>query len=79
MDVYNICDCHDYGKVEIRVDKNGNPYVLELNPNPPIDNDDFLPMAAKLAGYAYEDLIEEIIRLAVYRYKDKPPFYHLQY
>ena len=34
--------------------------------------------SAKLAGYSYEALIEEIIQLGVNRYKDKPPFYHLQ-
>ncbi len=78
MDVYNIFDCHDYGKVEFRVDKNGNPFVLELNPNTTIEHFSFLPMAAKLAGYSYEDLIEEILWMAVQRYQNKPPFYHLQ-
>lgn len=78
LDVYNIVSCFDYGKVEIRVDKNGNPYVLELNPNPPLEQNGFLPLSAKLAGYSYEALIEEIIQLGVNRYKDKPPFYHLQ-
>lgn len=78
LDVYHIVSCFDYGKVEIRVDKNGNPYVLELNPNPPLDPNGFMPLAAKLAGYSYEALIEEIILLGVNRYKDKPPFYHLQ-
>ncbi len=77
LDVFNIFDCRDYLKMEMRVDKNGNPFVLELNPNPPIHRDDFLPMAAKLAGYSYEDLLEEIIILAIQRYKDHPPFYHL--
>ena len=79
MDVYNICDCHDYGKVEIRVDKYGNPYVLELNPNPPIEKEDFFSVASGLAHYEYGELIEEIIRLAVERYKDKPPYHHLQF
>lgn len=79
LDVYNIFGCFDYGKVEIRVDKNGNPYVLELNPNPPLQAYDFLPSAAKLAGYSYDALIEEIILLGINRYKDRPPFYHLQY
>ncbi|MCF7917537.1 ATP-grasp domain-containing protein [Candidatus Gracilibacteria bacterium] len=78
MDVYNIFDCHDYGKVEMRVDKNGNPFVLELNPNPTVDHNAFLPMAAKLAGYSYEDLVEEILWMAVQRYQNKPQFYHLQ-
>jgi len=78
-DVYSIFDCHDYGKVEMRIDKDGNPYVLEVNPNPPLDLEDFLTISSKLAGYSYGDLLEKIIWMAVQRYQDKPPFYHLQY
>jgi len=79
LDVYNIFDCHDYGKIEFRVDKEGNPYVIELNPNPQLEKDNFIAISAKLAGYSYEDLIEKILWLAIQRYKDKPPFYHLQF
>ncbi|MFA6306087.1 MAG: ATP-grasp domain-containing protein [Candidatus Gracilibacteria bacterium] len=79
LDVYNIFDCHDYGQIEFRVDKEGNPYVIELNPNPPIDKDDFIAISAKLAKYNYDELLEKIIWMAVQRYKDKPPFYHLQF
>jgi D-alanine-D-alanine ligase len=79
LDVYNIFDCHDYGKVEMRVDADGNPYVLEVNPDPIFDQADFFAMAANLAKYKYEEMIEEIIYLAIQRYKNKPPFSHLQY
>ncbi|MBN1494493.1 ATP-grasp domain-containing protein [Candidatus Peregrinibacteria bacterium] len=78
LDTYNILDCHDYGRVEIRVDKNNNPYVLELNPNPSIGMGCCVPEVAKLVGMDYGDFLEEIIRLAVKRYKDHPPYYHLQ-
>lgn len=78
LDTYNILDCHDYGRVEIRVDKQNNPYVLELNPNPSIAIVDTVPRVAKLAGMDYGDFLEEIIRLAIKRYKDRPPYYHLQ-
>ena len=78
LDTYNILDCHDYGRVEVKVDKNSNPYVLELNPNPSIDLDDCLPEVAKLVGLDYGDFIEEIIRMAIERYKKYPPYYHLQ-
>lgn len=79
LDIFNIFDCRDYTKIEMRIDKNGNPFVLELNPNPSIRRHDFLPLAAKLAGYNYEEFLEEIILTAVQRHKDHPPFYHLQY
>ncbi|MCX6785368.1 MAG: ATP-grasp domain-containing protein [Candidatus Komeilibacteria bacterium] len=78
LDTYNILDCHDYGRVEIRVDKNNNPYVLELNPNPSIDLGDCLPEVAQLMGMSYGDFLEEIIRMAIERYKNNPPYYHLQ-
>lgn len=78
LDTYNILDCHDYGRVEIRVDENNNPYVLELNPNPSINMTDCVPTVAKLTGLDYGDFIEEIIRMAITRYKNKPPYYHLR-
>jgi len=78
LDTYNILDCHDYGRVEVRVDSNGNPYVLELNPNPSINKGDCVPNVAQLTGMDYGDFIEEIIRMAITRYKSHPPYYHLQ-
>lgn len=78
LDTYNILDCHDYGRVEVRVDKNDNPYVLELNPNPSINIGDCVPACAELIGMNYGDFIEEIIRMAIRRYKNKPPYFHLQ-
>jgi len=78
LDTYNILDCHDYGRVEVRVDKNSNPYILELNPNPSINIDDCVPASAELIGLDYGDFVEEIIRMAIKRYKSHPPYYHLQ-
>lgn len=78
LDTYNILDCHDYGRVEVRVDKNNNPYVLELNPNPSINIGDCVPACAELIGMDYGQFIEEIIKMAIRRYKNKPPYFHLQ-
>ena len=78
LDTYNILDCHDYGRVEVRVDSNNNPYVLELNPNPSINIGDCVPNSAKLIGMDYGEFIEEIIRMAIKRYQSHPPYYHLQ-
>ena len=78
LDTYNILDCHDYGRVEIRVDKDDNPYVLELNPNPSINIEDMVPWSAETVGMDYGAFLEEIIKMAIKRYKNKPPYYHLQ-
>jgi len=47
LDTYNILDCHDYGRVEIKLDAHNNPHVLELNPNPSINKTNCLPEVAK--------------------------------
>lgn len=78
LDTYNILDCHDYGRVEIRVDKDENPYILELNPNPSIDRHNCASQSARLVGMDYADFLEEIIRMAINRYKNRPSYYHLQ-
>ena len=78
LDALNVVGCSDYGRVEVRVDRNGNPCVLEVNPNPSIGPTDCVPSVAKLAGMSYADFLEEILRLAIRRYRDRPPYYHLQ-
>jgi D-alanine-D-alanine ligase len=78
LDALNVVGCSDYGRVEVRVDKNGNPCVLEVNPNPSIGPTDCVPSVAALAGMSYGDFLEEILRLAIRRYRDRPPYYHLQ-
>ncbi len=78
LDTYNILDCHDYGRVEIKLDANNNPHVLELNPNPSINTPDCLPSVAKLVGMDYGDFLEKIISLAIKRYQNKTPYFHLQ-
>jgi len=78
LDAFNVVGCSDYGRAEVRIDAKGNPYVLEINPNPSIGPTDCVPSVAALAGMEYGDFLEEILRLAIRRYKDKPPYYHLQ-
>ena len=50
LDAYNVFDCHDYARIEVRVDKLGNPYILEINPNPSINNGDCVPNCAEMTG-----------------------------
>ena len=78
LDAYNVVGVSDYGRAEVRVDHRGNPYVLEVNPNPSIGPTDCVPQVAELAGMNYGDFLEEILRLTIKRYKERPPYYHLQ-
>ncbi|MFA6307403.1 MAG: ATP-grasp domain-containing protein [Patescibacteria group bacterium] len=78
LDTYNILDCHDYGRIEVKVDKNNNPYILELNPNPSIDIVDVTDINKEGYQDKYGRFLEDIIRLTISRYKNNPPYYHLQ-
>jgi len=78
LDAFNVVGCSDYGRAEMRVDSRGNPFILEVNPNPSIGPTDCVPSVAALAGMDYGDFLEEVLRLAIRRYKDRPPYYHLQ-
>jgi D-alanine-D-alanine ligase len=78
FDTYNILDAHDYGRIELRVDKDGNPYVIELNPNPSINDGDCVPAQAELIGMDYAAFIEKILWYAIKRYKGRAPYYHLR-
>lgn len=78
LDAYRIFDCHDYARIEVRVDRNGNPYILEINPNPSINDGDCVPNCAEVIGQKYQDFIEEIMKECILRYRAKPPYYHLQ-
>lgn len=69
LDMYRIFDCKDYAKIEMRIDKEGNPFVLEINPNPPVGEKDFFSIAAKTAGYSYGEILETILWTSVQRYK----------
>jgi D-alanine-D-alanine ligase len=78
LDAYNVVGCSDYGRAEVRIDAKGNPFVLEVNPNPSIGPTDCVPTVAALDGLDYGDFLEEILRLAIRRYRDRPPYHHLQ-
>lgn len=54
----------DYGRVDLRVDAAGTPWVIDVNPNCDISPDAGVARAAAVAGYGYPQLIAEIAELA---------------
>ena len=58
----------DYARVDIRLDGEGQPYVLEVNPNCYLAYGEVFAEAAERAGLSYEALIGRILELAAGRY-----------
>lgn len=69
LDTYTIIRCRDFGQVEIKVDKNGNPYILELNTNPVLSLDSTMMKSVQTMKMNHKELIEELIIIAINRYR----------
>jgi len=61
---YRALGLRDYGRIDMRVNKKGQVYVIEANPNPWLSSVAEFTMAAKKAGYSYTDMIEKMVSLA---------------
>jgi D-alanine-D-alanine ligase len=61
--------CRDYARFDWRLDANGTPRLLEVNPNPGWCWDGHLAKMAKLAGISYPELFRKIISAAEERLK----------
>ena len=66
--VYRAVDCRDFGRVDFRVDEEGRPYVLEINPLPCLSTEDVFMIIAKNIGITYAQMIGRIIQGALKRY-----------
>lgn len=53
--------CDYYSRVDMRIDENMNPYVLEVNTIPGMTATSLLPKIAQYAGISFPDLVENIL------------------
>jgi D-alanine-D-alanine ligase len=58
---------HGYGRVDMRIDRAGRPWILEVNANPDIAPDAGLARMARAAGMDYAGLVSTVCELALAR------------
>lgn len=61
VDAWRIVEGRGYGRVDFRMDEAGNPFILEVNPNPDLAPAAGLARMAKAHGWEYPELIDRII------------------
>jgi D-alanine-D-alanine ligase len=66
---YRAVDLRDYGRVDMRIDAGGIPWVIDVNPNPDISPDAGVCRAAAAAGMNYPQMVARIAELALARYR----------
>ena len=71
VSAYRALEIRDYGRVDLRLAEDGTIYTLEVNPNPWLHSTAEFAMAARESGRDLSQLIEEIVDLAITRYRGK--------
>ena len=62
---YRALDLSGYARIDLRLDEDGRPYVLEANPNPNLAYGEDFAESAETAGISYERLLERIMTLGI--------------
>lgn len=69
---YSVLRCRDWCRIDVRLDSQGKPNILELNPLPGILPDpkanSCFPKAARAAGISYNELIQTVLDIALKRH-----------
>ncbi len=66
LNVHRSLGCRDVSRIDLIMSE-GKLYVLELNTSPGMTETSLLPMAAAADGIAFEDLVDQMVRMAFER------------
>jgi len=64
LDAFRLAGCSGWGRVDLMLDAQGAPWLLEINTSPGMTGHSLVPMAARAVGLSYEDLCVKILESA---------------
>ena len=68
LKTFTVLGCRDFARLDFRINPQGIPYFLEINPLPGLGTHSDLVITALKLGWRYEELIDAVLRAAVKRY-----------
>jgi len=64
LKAYEVLGCEGFARVDLRVDDNEQPFILEVNTIPGFTGTSLFPKAAREAGYSFVQVCEKLLDLA---------------
>jgi D-alanine-D-alanine ligase len=64
LEAFRLLGCSGWGRVDTMLDRDGNPYLLEVNTIPGMTDHSLVPMAARAQGISFEALCVRILESA---------------
>jgi D-alanine-D-alanine ligase len=61
LKAFRLLGCAGWGRIDLMLDANGEPWLLEVNTSPGMTGHSLVPMAARAVGISYEDLCVKIL------------------
>ncbi|MER9312254.1 ATP-grasp domain-containing protein [Mesorhizobium australicum] len=65
---FRACQCRDYARVDLRIDRGGQTFVLEINSMPGLSTTSSYGLAATTTGHSFSSLVNRILAIAHTRY-----------
>ncbi len=66
---HKVLGCQNVSRVDMIIDEDGVPQVLELNISPGMTETSLLPIAAEAAGMDFRQLVSRLVELALDKYR----------
>jgi len=64
LKAYRSLGCRGWGRVDLMLNRQGRPYLLEVNTSPGMTDHSLVPMAARAVGMSYPELCRRILEAA---------------
>jgi D-alanine-D-alanine ligase len=71
LKAHRVLDCDVYSRVDFILSEDNNAYCLEVNTLPGMTSLSLVPKSVKAAGMDFNQLIEQIINLSLYKYSGR--------